>query len=80
MVRNIIEETYINFQFYFKAKPVNYLLINRYCIGAQSFEYFGASLAALDMNGDGVDELIVGSPLFSNSRSCLLYTSDAADE
>ena len=38
-------------------------------LGAQPFEYFGASLAALDMNGDGVDELIVGSPLFSNSRS-----------
>jgi hypothetical protein len=45
--------------------------------GAQSFEYFGASLAALDMNGDGVDELIVGSPLFSNSRSMQQSTSSS---
>ena len=77
MVRNIIiEEAYINWHFE-QAKQANYLVIHRFCIGAQSFEYFGASLAALDMIGDGVDELIVGSPLFSNSRSMQQSTSSS---
>ena len=33
--------------------------------GRQSGEYFGASLASADMNGDGVDEIIVGAPLYA---------------
>ena len=27
---------------------------------------FGAALAAADLNGDGIDELIVGAPLYSS--------------
>ena len=38
-------------------------------VGSQPFEYYGASLTSLDMNGDGFDELIVGSPLYSKRAS-----------
>ena len=38
-------------------------------IGEQSGEYFGAALASLDIDGDGLDELIVGSPLFTSPSS-----------
>jgi hypothetical protein len=31
-------------------------------------EYFGHSLATVDVNGDGVDELIVGVPFFSSEK------------
>ncbi len=37
-------------------------------IGRQTGEYFGAALAAADVNGDGADELIVGAPLFTNTK------------
>ena len=37
-------------------------------IGSQSGEYFGAALAVVDINGDGIDELIVGSPLFTHTE------------
>ncbi|XP_071102505.1 integrin alpha-4-like isoform X1 [Haliotis cracherodii] len=33
--------------------------------GHQFGSYFGASLCAADLNGDGLDDLIVGAPLFS---------------
>ena len=35
-------------------------------LGRQCGEYFGSSLAAVDVNGDGVDELIIGAPLYSS--------------
>ena len=31
--------------------------------GSQLGEYFGASLVSADLNGDGLDDLLVGSPL-----------------
>lgn len=40
--------------------------------GSQSGEYFGASVTAADLNGDKIDELIVGSPLFTNPSSSTL--------
>ena len=31
--------------------------------GTQLGEYFGAAIVSADLNGDGLDDLIVGSPL-----------------
>ena len=31
-------------------------------------EYFGASLAAVDLEGDGVEELLVGSPFATETQ------------
>ncbi|GLV40341.1 scab [Carabus blaptoides fortunei] len=36
--------------------------------GRQQGEYFGASLGVGDLNDDGADDIIVGSPMFSTSR------------
>lgn len=33
--------------------------------GSTFGEYFGSSLVAEDVNGDGYDDLVVGAPLFS---------------
>ncbi|XP_077555289.1 integrin alpha-PS2-like [Haemaphysalis longicornis] len=39
--------------------------INRRLLGSQMCEYFGASLLAIDLNRDGVDDLLVGAPLYT---------------
>ena len=41
-------------------------LVTTDVVGIQPFEYFGAALASSDLNGDGIDELIVGSPLYTH--------------
>lgn len=35
--------------------------------GIQIGEYYGFSLAAVDLNGDGLDELLVGAPMYSRT-------------
>lgn len=40
-------------------------------VGTQIGENFGASLAAADINGDGLSDLVVGAPMF--------FTPDASD-
>ena len=32
----------------------------------QSFSYFGGSLCAADVNGDGVDDILIGSPFYND--------------
>jgi len=46
-------------------------------------EYFGASLLALDINNDKIDDLIIGAPYYSNEQSreigrIYVYMSDKA--
>lgn len=36
--------------------------------GRQQGEYFGAALGVGDLNDDGADDIVVGSPMFSTSR------------
>jgi hypothetical protein len=36
--------------------------------GRQPGEYYGAALATADINGDGLDELIVGAPLHTHTE------------
>ena len=35
----------------------------------QTGERFGAAVAAVDLDGDGIDELVIGAPLFSSKVS-----------
>ena len=38
------------------------------CLAFPQFgEYFGASVCAVDLNGDMLDEIVVGAPLFSEN-------------
>ncbi|XP_064614129.1 integrin alpha-9-like [Liolophura sinensis] len=36
--------------------------------GAQFGEYYGASLCTVDFDGDGLDDVVVGAPLFSSDK------------
>ena len=35
----------------------------------QTGERFGAAIAAVDLDGDGIDELVIGAPLYSSKVS-----------
>ncbi|XP_038044823.1 integrin alpha-8-like isoform X1 [Patiria miniata] len=37
--------------------------------GEQTFSYFGHTVVAEDLNGDGLDDVIVGAPLYSDRRT-----------
>ncbi|XP_077552943.1 integrin alpha-9-like [Haemaphysalis longicornis] len=42
--------------------------INSHLLGSQMCEYFGASLLAIDLDKDGVDDLLVGAPSYTINR------------
>lgn len=51
--------------------------------GNQTGEYFGSSLLAVDLNGDGLDDLLVGAPMycsfkkgFADEGRVFVYLSD----
>ena len=44
--------------------------------GVQLGEYFGASVLAVNVNGDGLDELLVGAPTFSLRPASPLSSGD----
>jgi len=54
--RIILESICINFSQYQTCDP--------YFSGRQSGEYFGAAVAAVDLNGDGIDEVPILSVVF----------------
>jgi hypothetical protein len=37
--------------------------------GKEMGEYFGASLCVLDVNGDGLDDLLVGAPHYGGTKT-----------
>lgn len=48
-----------------KLFDVNSFRTMQTLIGEQVGSYFGASLLAVDVNGDGADDLLVGAPTYS---------------
>lgn len=36
--------------------------------GRQTGEYFGAAVTSVDLNGDGIDEIVIGAPLFTHEE------------
>ena len=51
--------------FDFVDDDVEDIVIKNIFEGKQMGEYFGASLCVADINGDGIDDLIVGAPQHS---------------
>lgn len=56
-------------------------LLNTKLNGAQKGSYFGFSMCSCDVNGDGLDDLIVGAPYYNkknepNSGSVYVYLND----
>lgn len=45
--------------------------------GPQSGSYFGATLCCTDINGDGLDDLLVGAPTYVKSDGGLPYDQGA---
>lgn len=60
----------------------NYMDVLYKLSGSEMGEYFGYSLAVTDINQDGIDEIIVGAPIYSygntktDSGRVYLFTSD----
>lgn len=46
-------------------------------VGPQIGSYFGASLCCVDINEDGLDDLLVGAPTFVKNNGALPYDQGA---
>lgn len=57
-----------------EAKPLD---IKVKLMGPQPGSYFGASLCCTDINGDGLDDLLVGAPMFIEDNGALPYDQGA---
>lgn len=55
----------IIFEFPETSSDLSELLVKKELSGEHMGEYFGAALTAADINGDGLSDLIVGSPMYS---------------